>query len=213
MLERGLTLTTAESCTGGLIGYMLTEIAGSSDYYVGGLVSYSNGLKERELGVTGRTLEQHGAVSAQTCVAMAEGARRSFGADVAIAVTGIAGPGGGTDAKPVGLMYVGGGGRRRPRGAAHVWDGDRHGNKLRERGGGAAAARWWIEATMTRLAADIGAGPGAGARARPIRAGERIHVVGAAGAGASAAVLLAHRAGAAVSGCDPGGQSPYTARS
>ena len=75
MIERGLTLATAESCTGGLIGHVLTEVSGSSDYYVGGLISYSNELKERELGVDAATLETHGAVSAQTCVAMAEGAR------------------------------------------------------------------------------------------------------------------------------------------
>ena len=131
MIERGLTLTTAESCTGGLIAYLLTEIAGSSDYYVGGLVSYSNGLKARELGVDQATLERHGAVSAQTCVAMAEGARRRYQADVAVAVTGIAGPGGGTAAKPVGLTYIGvadGDGHEVRR---FAWDDDRHGNKLR----------------------------------------------------------------------------------
>jgi len=131
MIERGLTLSTAESCTGGLIAYVLTEIAGSSDYYVGGLVSYSNGLKERELGVDEVTLERHGAVSAQTCVAMAEGARRRYQADVAVAVTGIAGPGGASDAKPVGLTYIGvadGDGHEVRR---FVWHDDRHGNKLR----------------------------------------------------------------------------------
>ncbi len=80
MLERGLTLATAESCTGGLIGYVLTEVSGSSGYYVGGLISYSNELKERHLGVDAATLEKHGAVSAQTCVAMAGGARRALSA-------------------------------------------------------------------------------------------------------------------------------------
>jgi len=81
LVERGLTLATAESCTGGLIGYILTETSGSSAYYVGGLISYSNDMKEQELGVDARTLDKHGAVSAQTCVAMAEGARQRYGRD------------------------------------------------------------------------------------------------------------------------------------
>ena len=130
MLERGLTLATAESCTGGLIGYALTEVSGSSGYYVGGLISYSNEMKKQHLGVGAATLEKHGAVSAQTCVAMAHGARERYRADVGIAVTGIAGPDGGTDTKPVGLTYVGvadadGNDVRR-----HVWAGDRHSNKV-----------------------------------------------------------------------------------
>ena len=131
MIERGLTLATAESCTGGLIAFALTEISGSSDYFVGGLVSYSNGLKERELGVEHETLEHHGAVSAQTCVAMAEGARRRYGADVAVAVTGIAGPGGGTDAKPVGLTYVAVADAQGHEVRRFAWSDDRHGNKMR----------------------------------------------------------------------------------
>lgn len=130
MVERKLTLATAESCTGGLIGHVLTEISGSSAYYVGGLISYSNDLKEHELAVPLHTLEQHGAVSAQTCVAMAEGARSRYGADIAIAVTGIAGPDGGTADKPVGLTYV-----AVADAAAHdvrrnVWSDDRHSNKV-----------------------------------------------------------------------------------
>jgi PncC family amidohydrolase len=130
MLERGLTLATAESCTGGLVGYVLTEVSGSSGYYVGGLVSYSDALKEQHLGVDAATLEKHGAVSAQTCVAMAVGAREEYRADVGIAVTGIAGPDGGTDTKPIGLTYVGvadadGNDVRR-----FVWAGDRHANKV-----------------------------------------------------------------------------------
>ena len=130
MLERGLTLSTAESCTGGLIGHLITEVSGSSDYYLGGLVSYSNGLKERELGVEGHTLETHGAVSAQTCVAMAEGARQRYGASVAVSVTGIAGPRGGTPSKPVGLTYVGIADEAGHDVRRFVWEGDRHANKL-----------------------------------------------------------------------------------
>jgi nicotinamide-nucleotide amidase len=103
---RGLTLATAESCTGGLVGARLTSVPGSSDVYVGGVVAYANRLKEAELGVPAEVLERHGAVSAETAAAMAGGARRRLGADVAVAVTGVAGPGGGTSDKPVGLVYV-----------------------------------------------------------------------------------------------------------
>lgn len=125
-----LTLATAESCTGGLIGHLLTEIPGSSDYYLGGLVSYSDALKERELGVPSSVLEQHGAVSAQTAVAMAQGARLRYGTDVAIAVTGIAGPGGGSAAKPVGLTYVAVADAAGHEVQRHHWAGDRHANKV-----------------------------------------------------------------------------------
>ena len=131
MLERQMKLATAESCTGGLIGHLLTEIPGSSDYYVGGVVSYSNALKQSELGVDSATLEHHGAVSAQTCVAMAEGARHRYGAEMAVAVTGIAGPGGGSDAKPVGLTYVGVADSEGHDVRRFVWTEDRHGNKVR----------------------------------------------------------------------------------
>lgn len=131
MTKRGLTLATAESCTGGLIGHALTEIPGSSDYYLGGLISYSNSLKEAELGVDARTLEHHGAVSAQTCVAMAEGARSRYRATLALAVTGVAGPSGGSDAKPVGLTYVGVADEAGHEVRRHQWGDDRHGNKIR----------------------------------------------------------------------------------
>lgn len=104
--EQGLTLATAESCTGGLVAARLTSVAGSSDVFRGGVVAYSNDLKERELGVPARLLEEHGAVSAEAARAMAEGARERLGADVAVAVTGVAGPGGGSEEKPVGLVYL-----------------------------------------------------------------------------------------------------------
>lgn len=132
--ERGLTLATAESCTGGLIGHLLTEIPGSSDYYLGGLISYSDALKRAELGVDERVLERHGAVSAQTCVAMAEGARRRYGAQVAVAVTGIAGPSGGSAAKPVGLTYVAVADEQGHEVQRHQWPGDRHANKVASAG-------------------------------------------------------------------------------
>lgn len=104
--ELGLRLATAESCTGGLVGARLTDVAGASAAYAGGVVAYSDELKIRLLGVPVDTLERHGAVSAETARAMAEGARGELGADVAVAVTGVAGPGGGTAEKPVGLVYV-----------------------------------------------------------------------------------------------------------
>lgn len=103
---QGLTLATAESCTGGLIGARLTAIAGSSDVFVGGVVAYSNEVKERQLGVPAGLLEEHGAVSAEVGASMAAGARRKLGADLAVADTGIAGPGGGTAEKPVGLVFL-----------------------------------------------------------------------------------------------------------
>lgn len=101
------TLATAESCTGGSISRRITSIEGSSDYFVGGIVSYSNDIKHRLLGVPLDVLENPGAVSEPTAAAMAEGARRELGATWAVATTGIAGPGGGTARKPVGLVYIG----------------------------------------------------------------------------------------------------------
>ena len=102
---RGLKIATAESCTGGLVAGALTEIAGSSDVIDRGFVTYSNEAKESMLGVPSATLARHGAVSAETAAAMAEGALKNSLADVSVAITGIAGPGGGTKQKPVGLVH------------------------------------------------------------------------------------------------------------
>jgi nicotinamide-nucleotide amidase len=102
---RGLKLATAESCTGGLVVAALTDIAGSSDVVDRGFVTYSNQAKEAMLGVPAATLKRYGAVSAQTAAAMADGALQNSLADLAVAITGIAGPGGGTKQKPVGLVY------------------------------------------------------------------------------------------------------------
>jgi nicotinamide-nucleotide amidase len=102
---RGLRIATAESCTGGLVAAALTEIAGSSDVVDCGFVTYSNAAKQRMLGVPAATLKRHGAVSAETAAAMARGALRKSRADLAVSITGIAGPGGGSKQKPVGLVY------------------------------------------------------------------------------------------------------------
>jgi nicotinamide-nucleotide amidase len=104
---RGWRITTAESCTGGLIAGLLTAIGGSSDVVDGGAVTYSNAAKTRMLGVPAGTIAAEGAVSEAVARAMAEGARRLAEVDLAIAVTGVAGPGGGTAAKPVGLVWFG----------------------------------------------------------------------------------------------------------
>jgi nicotinamide-nucleotide amidase len=103
--DRALTLATAESCTGGLVAARLTEVPGSSEVFLGGVVAYADAVKRDELGVSEAVLAAHGAVSAETAAAMAEGVRERLGADVGIAVTGVAGPGGGTDEKPVGLVF------------------------------------------------------------------------------------------------------------
>jgi nicotinamide-nucleotide amidase len=104
--ERGATVAVAESCTGGLIASRITDVSGSSEYMLGGVVAYANEIKQRVLGVPAETLAEHGAVSEPTARAMALGARELFGADYAVATTGIAGPTGGTEEKPVGLVYV-----------------------------------------------------------------------------------------------------------
>jgi nicotinamide-nucleotide amidase len=102
---RGLRVVTAESCTGGLVVAALTEIAGSSDVVERGFVTYSNEAKQEMLGVSAATLKRYGAVSEQTAVAMAAGALKHSKAELSVSITGIAGPGGGSKAKPVGLVY------------------------------------------------------------------------------------------------------------
>ncbi len=103
---RHLTLGTAESCTGGYIAHLITRVPGSSDYFLGGVVSYSNEVKQHVLGVPEECLMQHGAVSRPVVEAMAQGAIRVLGCDCAVATSGIAGPGGGTPDKPVGTVWI-----------------------------------------------------------------------------------------------------------
>jgi nicotinamide-nucleotide amidase len=104
--KAGAKLATAESCTGGLLGEMITAVSGASDYYLGGVVAYANGVKQQFLGVGESLLREHGAVSEPVAAAMAEGCRQRFACEWAIGVTGVAGPTGGTEDKPVGLVYV-----------------------------------------------------------------------------------------------------------
>ena len=126
-----LTVSTAESCTGGLILSALTDVAGSSTYVEGGLVTYSNEAKIKMLGLRETTLVEFGAVSAATAGEMACGVRSVFDTDYALSVTGIAGPGGGTGEKPVGLTYIGLAGREGLITVErHIWDGDRIANKM-----------------------------------------------------------------------------------
>jgi PncC family amidohydrolase len=127
---QGVTIGTAESCTGGLVGHAITSIPGSSVYYLGGVVSYSDQVKTGLLGVAADLLGRHGAVSAQVALAMAEGVRARLGCDLAVAVTGVAGPDGGTEAKPVGLTYVATAGAQGSEVRRQVWSGDRAANKV-----------------------------------------------------------------------------------
>lgn len=129
LLENNMTISSAESCTGGLVMSRITDVSGSSAYFLGGIVAYSNSIKHSLLGIQENTLNVFGAVSEQVAAAMARGVRGSFGTDLAIGVTGIAGPGGGTEEKPVGLTFI----ALTTADSTHVhrfiWDGDRIANK------------------------------------------------------------------------------------
>ncbi|UCH60440.1 MAG: CinA family protein [Anaerolineales bacterium] len=107
LYSRGLHLAVAESCTGGLIGHQLTNVPGSSNYYMGSITAYANEAKVHLLGVRRETLEKNGAVSQETALEMARGVRKAFAADIGVSITGIAGPGGGSLEKPVGLTWIG----------------------------------------------------------------------------------------------------------
>ncbi|GAB4577991.1 MAG: hypothetical protein Fur0022_07230 [Anaerolineales bacterium] len=124
------TLVTAESCTGGLIGHLLTNVPGSSEYYLGGVVAYAYEAKVALLGVDWETLQKYGAVSEEVALQMARGVRAALKGQIAVSVTGIAGPGGGMPTKPVGLTWIG---ISTPTGTwakRFVWNRDREGNKM-----------------------------------------------------------------------------------
>ena len=143
--ERGRTVCAAESCTGGLLLSVLTDCAGSSAYVLGGVIAYSNEIKMQLLSVRQATAAAHGSVSLEVAAEMAQGALALFGADYALSVTGIAGPGGGSIEKPVGLTFIGLAG---PAGLLrlerHVWHGDRMGNK-------AASVDWGLRMLLGEL--------------------------------------------------------------
>jgi PncC family amidohydrolase len=163
-VARGLTVATGESCTGGLVAHLITEVPGSSAYLAGGVVAYSNPVKERELGVQADVLAAHGAVSAQVAIAMAEGARNRLGADLGVGVTGVAGPDGGTAAKPVGLVYVAVAGLGESTVRRFLWPGDRTENK---RDSARAALELLLERVDQAPADRSGAGePAAASRRR-----------------------------------------------
>lgn len=129
LLPRGLKLAVAESCTGGLIGHRITDVAGSSTYYQGSIIAYAYEAKVRLLGVSWDTLQKHGAVSRETVLEMARGVRQALLADIGLAVTGIAGPGGATPDKPVGLTWIGLSAPDVENAWRFVWQGDRISNK------------------------------------------------------------------------------------
>lgn len=122
---KGLRMSAAESCTGGLIGYTVTSLPGASDVFLGSAVTYSNESKERILGVPHDILEMHGAVSEETARSMAMGSIAAYGSDVSVAVTGIAGPGGATETKPVGLVFIAVSDGSRCIVSKFIFDGDR----------------------------------------------------------------------------------------
>ncbi len=123
--RHGLRLAVAESCTGGLIGHRITNIPGSSTYYMGSVTAYAYEAKVRLLGVRWETLEKYGAVSKETVLEMARGVRKALAADIGVAVSGIAGPGGGTADKPVGLTWIGLSAANVDEAWRFIWDGDR----------------------------------------------------------------------------------------
>jgi PncC family amidohydrolase len=123
--QRKLRLATAESCTGGLIGHRLTNVPGSSDYYLGGVIAYSNQVKTNQLDVREETLEKFGAVSRETVLEMARGVRKLLHAEIGLSVSGIAGPGGGSPEKPVGLTWIGLSAPGSEQAWSYIWPGER----------------------------------------------------------------------------------------
>ena len=144
---KDLTVAVAESCTGGLVGHRITDVPGSSTYFLGGVVAYAYEVKERMLGVKHNTLYDHGAVSAETATEMARGVRRALSTDIGLSITGIAGPGGGMPDKPVGLVFIALSARDGERCERHLWDGDRAENKARSAEAALELLRRYLEET------------------------------------------------------------------
>jgi nicotinamide-nucleotide amidase len=145
--QKGLTLGVVESATGGLISHRITNVPGSSDYYKGSVTAYSNEVKIKVVGVREDTINQYGAVSSQVAEEMAQGGRRVLAADICLADTGIAGPGGATPGKPVGLFYIGLSHRAGTYSQKHNFQRDREQNKR----SAADAALGWLKEYLSRL--------------------------------------------------------------
>jgi PncC family amidohydrolase len=145
--ERGLTLGTVESATGGLIAHLITGVAGSSECFLGSIVSYSNGIKTGLVGVGEATIEGHGAVSGEVAEEMAAGGRKVLGVSICVSDTGIAGPSGATAGKPVGLFWLGLSHATATSSRRHVFDGDRQENRSLA----ATAALEWVREYLTEL--------------------------------------------------------------
>lgn len=145
--QKGLTLGIVESATGGLLSHRITNIAGSSDYYKGSVTAYSNQVKIGVVGVNEATLNQYGAVSAEVAGEMAEGGCKTLSADICVADTGIAGPGGATEGKPAGLFYIGLSHGERTLSRKHNFKGDRQQNKQ----SAAEAALQWLKEYLAGL--------------------------------------------------------------
>lgn len=145
--RKGLTIGTVESASGGLISHMLTNVSGSSDYYKGSVISYSNEVKIRVVGVKEEALKKYGAVSHEVAKEMAEGGRRLLNVDICVADTGIAGPTGGTTTKPVGLFYIGLAHKYGAQSRKHIFHGEREQNKQ----SAADAALEWVKEYLMSL--------------------------------------------------------------
>jgi len=149
LTSRCLTISSAESCTGGLLANAITDVPGSSDYYLGGVVAYSNGAKQSLLRVPVSYLRAFGAVSAPIALAMARGAVQVFGTDIALSVTGVAGPKGGTIEKPVGLVYIAIVAPGYASCLRYLWQYDRLGNKEASAAAALALALAWVASLHT----------------------------------------------------------------
>ncbi len=145
--EKGLSLGTVESATGGLIAHLITEVPGSSDYFKGGIVAYSNELKMRLVGVRRETIERYGAVSRETALEMAAGGQERLRVDISLVDTGIAGPAGATPEKPVGLFYLGLAHKGGAESRRHLFTGSRGENKR----DAAATALAWLKEYLSSL--------------------------------------------------------------
>ena len=145
--RKGLTLGAVESATGGLIAHMVTGVPGSSDYFKGSVVSYSNEVKTGVIGVKGETLKKYGAVSARVAVEMAAGGKKLLNVDICLADTGIAGPGGATPGKPVGLFYIG----LASRGGVYSRKHEFHGDRVQNKQSAAQAALEWLKEYLVSM--------------------------------------------------------------